>query len=281
MNIFVGNLSFGAKEADVYKAFAAFGTVGIVAIVMEKKGKKSRGFGFVEMPEEQEALAAIAALHGKELLGRPLNVMPALPKKSKSESLEKRRKPEVKRQEDLFRAKPPGNSRHDPSFIRTGRYKEGRRSLSFMKRRSEAGVVEAMPARKYKDNPMRWRKKPRWSKPFGKTDGETKPWQKHDDKSRTWKKTEGGQSRSGQKTEGAPKPWQKYNGKPKTWVKTEGVSKPWQKHDAKPGTWKKTEGGQSRPGKRTEGVSKPWRKSSEGAPKPWVKRRGSAVSHKR
>lgn len=61
MNIFVGNLSFAAKEEDVYRVFAGFGAVANVAIVMEKKGKKSRGFGFVEMPDEQEALSAIAA----------------------------------------------------------------------------------------------------------------------------------------------------------------------------------------------------------------------------
>jgi len=53
VNIFVGNLSFSAKEEDVYKAFADFGAVANVAIVMEKKGKKSRGFGFVDMPVEK------------------------------------------------------------------------------------------------------------------------------------------------------------------------------------------------------------------------------------
>lgn len=128
MNIFVGNLSFGAKEADVHKAFASFGAVSIVAIVMEKKGKKSRGFGFVEMPDEEEAKAAIAALNGRELLGRPINVMPALPKKPGKERVKK---------------KVPGpqqpETRHKESFRRTGRYKEGRRSISYMKRRSATG----------------------------------------------------------------------------------------------------------------------------------------------
>jgi len=177
MNIFVGNLSFGAKEADVYKAFAAFGTVAIVAIVMEKKGKKSRGFGFVEMPNEQEALSAIAALHGKELLGRPINVMPALPKKPKDLTLRSHKpQPGVENQESFFRPKAEGHSRHDPAFRRTGRYKEGRRSLSYAKRRLEAGVVQALPTRKHKDNPMRWRKKPSWSKPSRKSsEGAQKP----------------------------------------------------------------------------------------------------------
>jgi len=198
VNIFVGNLSFGAKEADVYGAFAAFGTVGIVTIVLEKKGKKSRGFGFVQMPEEQEALEAIAALNGKELLGRPLNVMPALPKKPKSDSPSRRKNFENKHREDSSRIKPPGNSRHDPLFARTGRYKEGRRSLSFRKRRLAAGVVQEVPARKHKDNPMRWRKKPRWSNPAGKTkegseSRESKPWH--------------------QGSQGARKPWVKMRRK--------------------------------------------------------------------
>ena len=82
MNIFVGNLSFDAAEGDVKKLFEDFGNVASVVIVMrkEKKAPKSRGFGFVEMPDEQQALAAIAALSGKEFMGRVLNVDPARPK---------------------------------------------------------------------------------------------------------------------------------------------------------------------------------------------------------
>ncbi len=177
MNIFVGNLSFGVREPDLQKAFAAFGTVLIASIVMEKKGKKSRGFGFVEMPDEQEALSAIAALHGKELLGRPINVLPALPKKPKNLTLRSHKpQPGVENQESFFRPKAEGHSRHDPAFRRTGRYKEGRRSLSYVKRRSEAGIVQATPERKYKDNPMRWRKKPSWTKPSRKnSEGAQKP----------------------------------------------------------------------------------------------------------
>ncbi len=200
MNIFVGNLSFGVKEPDLQKAFSAFGTVLIAAIVMEKKGKKSRGFGFVEMPDEQEALSAIAALNGKELLGRPINVMPALPKKPKSESFEKRSKykpqPGVGSRESFFRPKAEGHSRHDPAFRRTGRYKEGKRSISYVKRRLDAGVTAPVAERKFKPNPMRWRKKPKWVKPSGKTEGEPKPWNKAGVEPKPWQK----------KREGAPKP---------------------------------------------------------------------------
>ena len=82
MNIFVGNLLFDATEGDVKKLFECYGLVASVVIVMskEKKAPKSRGFGFVDMPDEQQALTAIAALNGKEFMGRVLNVDVARPK---------------------------------------------------------------------------------------------------------------------------------------------------------------------------------------------------------
>ncbi|MCG2714310.1 MAG: RNA-binding protein [Candidatus Omnitrophica bacterium] len=263
MNIFVGNLSFGVKEPDLEKAFAAFGTVLIAAIVMEKKGKKSRGFGFVEMPDEQEALSAIAALNGKDLLGRPINVIPALPKESKSltsksKVSEKRSsyksQPGIESKESFFRPKAEGHSRHDPAFRRTGRYKEGRRSLSYVKRRSESGVTGPVPERKYKDNPMRWRKKPK----FGSPVGTVKPWDNTNVQSKPWQKSESG-----------AKPWQKPEGASKPWQKKEGESKPWQKRES-----------ESRPWKKREGASKPWQKP-EGAKPSRFKGRSSSVSHKR
>lgn len=181
MNIFVGNLAFSAKEEDVYKAFAGFGEVANVAIVMEKKGKKSRGFGFVEMPNEQEALSAIAALDGKEILGRPINVMAALPKKPKSEHA-------------------MVDSRQEPSLERTGRYRQGRRSISYIKKRVAVGITTPVAERKYKPNPMRWRKKPRWASSPQKPQGELKPWEKSESgQSGPWKKA---------------KPWHKSSGSP-------------------------------------------------------------------
>ena len=59
MKIFVGNLSFAATEADARRLFEDFGNVDSVKIVMEKKGKKSRGFGFVEMLDDEQAQAAL------------------------------------------------------------------------------------------------------------------------------------------------------------------------------------------------------------------------------
>jgi len=201
MNIFVGNLSFSAKEEDVYKAFAGFGAVASVAIVMEKKGKKSRGFGFVEMPLEQEALSAIAGLQGKEILGRPVNVMAALSKKPKSGDVQGR---EGSQQATT-------DSRQEYTFKRTGKYKEGRRTISYMKKR---GLTAPLPERKFKVNPMRWRKKPRWSSLSQKPQGEAKPWEKSEDSQpRPWKKVESG-VKSWKKAEGGFKPWRKSSGGP-------------------------------------------------------------------
>ncbi len=89
MNIFVGNLSFAAKVDDVKKVFEAFGFVDSVSI-KKKSGQNSRGFGFVNMPDEVQAQAAIAALEGKEFMGRPMTVTagrvkPSKPKKDYKE----------------------------------------------------------------------------------------------------------------------------------------------------------------------------------------------------
>ena len=80
MNIYVGNLPFAATEEDVRQAFAAFGQVASVALIKDKMTGKPRGFGFVEMPVEAEANAAIQGLNGKNLMNRALVVNPARPR---------------------------------------------------------------------------------------------------------------------------------------------------------------------------------------------------------
>ncbi|MFZ6026633.1 MAG: RNA recognition motif domain-containing protein [Chloroflexota bacterium] len=80
MNIYVGNLSFKASEDDVRDAFAAYGQVASVAIIKDQATGRSRGFAFVEMPDGGEGNAAIAALNGKDLLGRSLTVNEARPR---------------------------------------------------------------------------------------------------------------------------------------------------------------------------------------------------------
>ncbi len=74
MNLYIGNLSHQATEADVQQAFEAFGQVKSATIIKDKLSGVSRGFGFVEMPAAAEAQAAMAGLTGKELLGQSLIV---------------------------------------------------------------------------------------------------------------------------------------------------------------------------------------------------------------
>jgi RNA recognition motif-containing protein len=80
MKIYVGNLAHEASEDDVREAFAAFGQVDSVAIIKDKFTGDPRGFGFVEMPGREEALAAIAGLNGQPIKGRNVNVNEARPK---------------------------------------------------------------------------------------------------------------------------------------------------------------------------------------------------------
>jgi RNA recognition motif-containing protein len=79
-NIFVGNLSFGATEDALRTLFEAHGTVGRVNIVTDRDSGQPRGFGFVEMNNDAEGDKAIAAINGRDLDGRTLNVNEARPK---------------------------------------------------------------------------------------------------------------------------------------------------------------------------------------------------------
>lgn len=83
MNIFVGNLSFKTTEEELQREFEAFGEVDTVKIIMDQYTHKSRGFAFVEMPNQDQATAAIAGLNGKELAGQTLTVNEAKPRESR------------------------------------------------------------------------------------------------------------------------------------------------------------------------------------------------------
>lgn len=79
MNIYVGNLSRDMSEGELRQAFEQHGTVASVRIITDKMSGEPRGFGFVEMPTQAEAEAAIAALNGNNLKGRTLTVNEARP----------------------------------------------------------------------------------------------------------------------------------------------------------------------------------------------------------
>jgi cold-inducible RNA-binding protein len=79
-NIFVGNLSYQATQADLQAAFEAYGGVERVNVVTDRDTGQPRGFAFVEMTDAEAAQTAIAHLNGAELHGRAMNVNEARPK---------------------------------------------------------------------------------------------------------------------------------------------------------------------------------------------------------
>lgn len=80
MNIYVGNLSYRTTEDELRRAFEAYGAVSSASIIKDRDSGQSKGFGFVEMPSDAEAQAAINALNDKEVGGRRLKVNQARPR---------------------------------------------------------------------------------------------------------------------------------------------------------------------------------------------------------
>ncbi|MBR5857235.1 MAG: RNA-binding protein [Bacteroidales bacterium] len=74
MNIFVSSLSFKARKEDLIALFTPYGEITTARIILSKETHRSKGYGFVEMPNEEEAHAAINALNGTEHMGRTINV---------------------------------------------------------------------------------------------------------------------------------------------------------------------------------------------------------------
>ncbi len=74
MNIFIGNLNFRLSENELREAFEKFGEVSSAKIITDKNSGRSKGFGFIEMSDDEEAQQAIEALNGTNLGGRDINV---------------------------------------------------------------------------------------------------------------------------------------------------------------------------------------------------------------
>jgi RNA recognition motif-containing protein len=83
MNIYVGNLPFSTSDDDLRDAFEKHGRVDDARVVSDRETGRSRGFGFVEMPNDDEARAAINALNGASMQERTLTVNEARPKKER------------------------------------------------------------------------------------------------------------------------------------------------------------------------------------------------------
>ena len=86
MNIYVSNLSFTIQDEDLRGLFSEYGEVSSAKIIMDKATSKSRGFGFVEMPDEEGSKKAIAGLDGSTVDGRAIKVTEAREKEERSGS---------------------------------------------------------------------------------------------------------------------------------------------------------------------------------------------------
>ena len=84
MRIYVGNFGFDTREQELREAFEAYGQVQEVSMIQDRDTGRSKGFGFVEMPTNEEAQAAISALNGKEFGGRPATVNEAKPRQERT-----------------------------------------------------------------------------------------------------------------------------------------------------------------------------------------------------
>ena len=74
MNIYVGNISYNVRDEELLREFESFGKVESAKIIKDQYSGRSKGFGFVEMPDDQEAEAAIERLNGREIKGRKIKV---------------------------------------------------------------------------------------------------------------------------------------------------------------------------------------------------------------
>jgi RNA recognition motif-containing protein len=83
MNIYVSNLSFTVQDEDLKEFFAEYGEVSSAKVIMDKETNRSRGFGFVEMPDESAGQKAIRELDGAQVDGRPIRVNIAKPREER------------------------------------------------------------------------------------------------------------------------------------------------------------------------------------------------------
>lgn len=189
MQIFVGNLSFATTEDDLKKLFSEFGSVVSVTILKNKDGKKSRGFGFVEMADERAAYAAIAGLNAKDFMERPLNVMVAKPKPAKAPVVAVERKKEVR-----FRPNAEDRLSHQRKGFRKSK------GFKPADNRADEKRSEARPGR-FVRKPDKFAPKPRsrfntgrrsasYTRRMGAGEGQShsRPWQKSDG-SKPWRKS--------------------------------------------------------------------------------------------
>lgn len=84
MNIFVGSLSFKVRDEELKSVFEKYGEVSSARVITDRETRRSKGFGFVEMPNDAEAKEAIEAINGSEINGRPVVVNEAREREPRS-----------------------------------------------------------------------------------------------------------------------------------------------------------------------------------------------------
>ncbi len=84
MRIYAGNLSYSTDSEELRALFGEFGSVDSAEVIIDRSTNRSKGFGFVEMSDEEQARAAIQALNGKDVGGRNINVSEARPRRTES-----------------------------------------------------------------------------------------------------------------------------------------------------------------------------------------------------
>jgi len=126
MDIFVGSLPFKLTEEDLKKLFEQFGEVNSAKIIIDKITRQNKGFGFIEMPNDEEGLKAIEALNGSDVMGRNI-VVNKSEKREKSDAprTNERRidhKPSFNSNDD---SKPSGNKNFGENKVKGGGFKGG------------------------------------------------------------------------------------------------------------------------------------------------------------
>ncbi len=86
MNIYVGNLPHATTDSELKDAFGQYGSVDSAKIITDRETGRSRGFGFVEMPDDGDGAKAVQELNGQDFDGRPLTVNEARPREQRSGS---------------------------------------------------------------------------------------------------------------------------------------------------------------------------------------------------
>jgi len=81
MTIYIGNIPYSMKEQNLVEVFQEYGPVESAKVIIDKKTKRSKGYGFVEMANEQDEVAAVEAVNGQEVGGRKVKVSKANPRK--------------------------------------------------------------------------------------------------------------------------------------------------------------------------------------------------------